>query len=136
MQCLLAGLNARFQPDNIVDILLQPLIEANQKVVREGWLSAVGILKPFHPGCQQRPAGLGFKERHQLFRQLRGIDKRKSFGGRLDEEIERVDHGHIGHHIHHDLKFGGRLRKDEARHVIAVGVLLPIDEMIRRSNAK
>jgi hypothetical protein len=51
------------------------------------------------------------------------------FGLGLDEEVERVDGGHLGDEIDREANFLARLREDEAREVVAVGVLLPIQEM-------
>jgi hypothetical protein len=57
------------------------------------------------------------------------IRKGKFLGVRLDEEVERIDHRHVGGEIDLDTKFVGRLGKYETRQPIAVRVLLPIDEM-------
>jgi hypothetical protein len=56
--------------------------------------------------------------------------ERKTVGVGLDEEIERIDHGHLGDEVDLDLELGGLLRKDEARQPVAVRILLPVHEMI------
>ncbi len=50
----------------------------------------------------------------------------------LDEEVERVDHRHLGGEIDLDLQLVGLLREDEAGEPVAVRVLLPVQEMILR----
>ena len=64
---------------------------------------------------------------------LAAIDEGKLLGIGLDKEIERIDHGHLGREIDLDAELGGLFRKDEARQPVAVRVLLPVDEMLRRA---
>ena len=52
----------------------------------------------------------------------------------LDEKVERIVDSHVGDEIDLDLQFRHRLRENEARQEIAVGILLQIDEMIGRTD--
>ena len=56
------------------------------------------------------------------------------FGVRLKEEIEGVDDRHFGHQIHLNPELTGFFREDEARQVVALRVLLPVDEMRFRAD--
>ena len=48
----------------------------------------------------------------------------------LDKEIERIDHRHVGNQIDADVDLPGRLRECQPGDKIAVGILLPVDEML------
>jgi hypothetical protein len=58
------------------------------------------------------------------------VGERPGLGLGLEEEVERIDHRHVGDQVDHDLEAVGLLREDEARQVIALGILLPVDEML------
>ena len=81
---------------------------------------------------EPRPGRLGNEIGRELLAQLGRIGERKRLGAGLDEEIERIDHLHIGEQIDRDGEFGGLLRKDEAGEPVPVGILLPVHEMLRR----
>ena len=84
------------------------------------------------PGLEQRAGQFLFEIGREFGGELRRIGERKMLGPFLDEEIERVDHRHVGDEVDDDFQFPGFLREDEAGDVIAVGVLLPVDEVVRR----
>jgi hypothetical protein len=48
----------------------------------------------------------------------------------LDEEVERIDHGHLRREIDLDLQLGGLFRKHIPRQPVALRVLLPVHEMV------
>ncbi|MOA41965.1 hypothetical protein D3C78_1639790 [compost metagenome] len=52
----------------------------------------------------------------------------------LDEEVEGVVDGHVGDEVDLDLQLGDRLRENVTGEVIAVGILLQIDEVVGRRN--
>jgi len=47
----------------------------------------------------------------------------------LDEEVERIDHGHLGHEVDLDPQLADRIGEDEPGQIVAVGVLLPVEEV-------
>ncbi len=59
-----------------------------------------------------------------------GIFERDGLRVFLDEEVERVVDRHFGEHVDRDRKFVGRLREHQPRQIIAVRILLPVDEMV------
>ncbi len=55
---------------------------------------------------------------------------------RFQKKVERVDHRHLGDEIDFDAKFARSLGKDQAREVVRLGILLPVDEMLGRFNSQ
>ena len=52
---------------------------------------------------------------------------------RFEEEIERIEHRHLGDEIDLDAELAGGLLKDESGQVVGLRVLLPVDEVLRRA---
>ena len=52
----------------------------------------------------------------------------------FQEKIERVNNRHLGDKADFDAKFPGRLRENQARKVIRLRILLPVDKMLGRLN--
>ena len=52
----------------------------------------------------------------------------------LQEEVEGIDDRHLGHQVDLDAELPGRLRKDQTGEIVALGILLPIDEMLLRAD--
>ena len=108
--------------------MVQTLIEANQEI------------DDIHPIAwdrsekrrQQRTRRLGIEKRRKLLGELRGIGERESLRERLYEEVERIDHRHVGDQIDGDLEFAGLFREYEAREPVSVRVLQPVHEMLCR----
>ena len=127
-QRLFRRLHAGFHANEIADVALQTLIELDQEI--DG-VAAIARDR----GEERRQAGsrrLGVEIGPQLLRELGGIGERKAVGERLDEEVERIDHRHVGQEIDGDGELAGLLRKHEARQPVSVRVLLPIHEMLGR----
>ncbi len=126
-QRLLRRLNARLHADDIANLFLQLRVEIDQEIDRAGGFArnsgeVFGELRPGLDGRQiRREFGL----------EVSAIGERKTVGIGLDEEIERVDHGHLRREIDLDLQLGGLFRKDIARQPVALRVLLPVHEMVR-----
>ncbi len=53
-----------------------------------------------------------------------------SVGVVIEEEIEGVDHRELGHEVHIYNKGIGRLGEDQSSEVVAMGILLPVQEML------
>ena len=81
---------------------------------------------------QLRPGGLRRHIRSQFMRLRRGIAERKFLGVSLQKEIERIDHRHFRDQIDFDGEMLHRFWKDQARQIIALRVLLPVDEVAGR----
>ena len=124
-QCLLGRLHARLQADQIADVVLQPLVERHQEVER-------GLRFARHGGqvageLRRQRAGLAI--RRQFERLLGRIGEGKLLGLRLEEEVERVEHRHLGDQIDFDAQFLRRLGKHQPGQVVRLRILLPVHEM-------
>ena len=128
IQRLLGRLHARFHADHIADALLELAIDLDEEVDRA----------PFMPGMfgnerlEQRPLRLDIEISGQIGLELVVISERIGLGRGLDEEIERIDHVEIGEQIDRNDEPVDRLGKDDPRQPVAVRILLPVDEMVRR----
>ncbi len=127
----LGRLHARLHADEIRDVLLQALIQADQKTVGGLRLDvdAGQVL-----GEARRLRALQ-QIRLQLDQQLRLVGERKLLGARLEEEVERIEHRHLGDEIDLDAKEGRHLREHQPRQVVRLRVLLPVDEVRARLDA-
>ena len=74
----------------------------------------------------------GLEEGDEFLRQRRGVDEGKGLGVGFDEEIERVDHRHVGGQGNPHLELVRALGEHQPRHPVAVGILLPVEEVLRR----
>ena len=124
-QRLLAGLHAGLHPHQVFDVLLQAPVQADEKIGRRH-----GIARHFgEPGRQQRSRRFRLQIGRQFLAKLGRIVEGKFLGGFVEEEIERILDRHVGDEIDLDLEALDRLGIDDARLVVAVGVLLPVDEV-------
>ncbi len=126
-QRFLAGLHARLEADDVADLLLQAGIQPDDEV--DG-----ALLAAIHLGQPRRQAGaqrLELAERRDLLGQRRVVGERPGLGRGLQEEVERVDDRHVGHEVDRDLELPGLFREHQPREVIALRVLLPVDEVLR-----
>jgi hypothetical protein len=53
---------------------------------------------------------------------------------RFEEEIEGIDHRHFGDQINLDTQFPGFFREDQTGQIVALRILLPVDEMFLGAN--
>ena len=125
---MLEGLDAGFEADDVADILLQARIQPDQEVDR-ALFRAIDLVEP---GLQQRPGGLDLAERGDLLGQRRIVGEGPLLGGGLEEEVERIGDRHVGHEVDRDLELARLLRDHQAREVVALRILLPVDEVLRR----
>ena len=127
-QRLLRRLNARLHADDVANLFLQIGVELDQKI--DG---RVGLARNvLQIGREQRARLLDLQIGREFRLQAVGILERECVGIWLDEEIERIDHGHLRREVDLDFQLGGLLRKDVARQPVALRVLLPVHEMVRR----
>jgi hypothetical protein len=109
-QRLLRGLHARLHADQVGDVVLQPLVQADQEV-DGAHLPAVDAGQELRKG---RRGGLGHQVGRQLGGQARLVGEGEILRPRLQEEVEGVVDRHLGHQVHRDLELGGGLREDQA----------------------
>ena len=126
---LLGRLHARLHADDVADLVLQALIEFDQKIDGVARSRAKSNARTL-PGSG--PAGSGVDKGRKVLVQFGRKFERPGFGVRFDEEIERIDHLHVGDQIDVDGKLLRLFGKHVARKPIAVRILLPVDEVLRR----
>ena len=85
---------------------------------------------PLHEAAASRAIEL--EVGRELARVLVRVDERELLGRGVDEEVERVDHRHVGHQVDRDLQLARLLREHQPRDPVAVRVLLPVEEVLRR----
>ena len=78
---------------------------------------------------QKRPHRVGAAIRRQLVDQHRVVLERPGLGLRLQEEVERIDGGHVGHKVNGHREPRDLLREHHPGQEIALRVLLPVKEM-------
>ena len=69
------------------------------------------------------------EERGEFCFQQRVVAERDGFRVRLEEEVERVDRGHVGQEVHRDLEAGDAFGEDDASQELSLPILLPVHEM-------
>ena len=128
LQRLLASLDTRFHANDIIDALLNLLVERHQKIDSWRLFARYGRQQGLHQRAGFDCLEIGL----QLVFQRRFVHEREFASAFLKEEIKRVEDRHLGDEI--DLDFEGRclFREDQARQIVALRVLLPIDEMLGR----
>ena len=72
---------------------------------------------------------VGLQERVKLPALLFGVAERIVVRFRLQEEVEGVVDRRFGHQVDLDAKLANLFREHEPRHVVALWVLLPVDEV-------
>ena len=72
------------------------------------------------------------EERQQVFGQISLVLERIEVGTWLDKKVERIDDCHVRDQINCDVELANVLRKDDPSLEVAVRILLPVDEVIRR----
>ncbi len=82
------------------------------------------------PRLEQRTRRLGLAKRRDLLGERGVVTKGKGLGVGLEEEVERIDHRQVGDEIDGDFEPGGLLGEHQARQMIALRVLLPVDEVV------
>jgi len=122
LQGLLGRLHAGLQPDRVADRPLQLLVEPHQEVDR--------VLPPAVDAgevlLQSRAWPFCLQIGRELLLQGLRVGEGPLVGVLLDEEVEGVDHRHVGDHLDVHQQFAGPLGEYQARQVVAEGVLLPV----------
>ena len=129
-QGFLRRLHTGLQADQVLDVVGQLLVEGHQKIHAGQRLA----------GDAGQVAGKGRRGRQllqvgrQLHRLAFGVGEGNLLGIGLEEEVERVEHRHLGDQIDLDLELAGLLGEHQTRQVVALRVLLPVDEVAARLN--
>src|SRR4030095_10288174 len=76
------------------------------------------------------------EERGEILPQRGVVREWELLRRRLEEEVERIEDGQLGNQVDLDTQLARLLGKHHTRQVIAVGILLPVDEMRRRPHAE
>src|SRR6202051_1814826 len=107
---LLDALDAVLHPDHVANLLLQTLVEIDQKID--------GLARFERKRGEERLEMLAGRFRFQAGRELGTqfgrVDEGKRLGAGFDEEIKWIYHFEIGDQIHRYGEFGRFLRKNEA----------------------
>ncbi len=117
LQCLLGGLDAGLETDDVADVALQLAVDGDEEVDRRRW-RAVDLREIV---AQQRAGRQGLTERGELAGERRVVGEREYLGAGLEEKIERIDDRHVGDEIDGDGQIVGPVGKDDARKVVALG---------------
>ncbi len=118
-------LHAGFEADHVADGALHALVERDEEVDGRCGFARDAI----HERLEQRRGRQFFQERLQFVAQARLVGEGEFPGAGFEEEIERIDHRHLGDEIDLDLELAGFFRKDQAREIVRLRVLLPVDEV-------
>ena len=121
-------LNTGLHPDDIANLFLQIRVELDQEI--DGRVRLPRNLLQVRG--KQRPRLRRHEIRGKLVLEVVGVLERKGKGVGLDEEVERIDHGHLCREVDLDFQLGRLLREDVTREPVALRVLLPVHEMVRR----
>ena len=111
LQRLLGRLHAGLHADQVLDVARQLEVELDQEV--DGALAlARNAAEVF---LEQRLAAEHDQVRRQVALLRALVAERKGLRVRLEEEVERVEHRHLGDQVHLDAQLAGLLREHEAR---------------------
>jgi hypothetical protein len=131
-QRLFRRLDSRLQTDQVLDLLLQSQIDRDEKVDRRPRrpIDRPQVLREASPFVGP------FEKRTQLPFEPRFVGEGPVASRLFDEEVERIDHRHVGDQVDRDDELAGRLGKDESREEVPLRVLLPVDEMLLRNDSQ
>jgi hypothetical protein len=128
LQRLLRRLDAGLHADAIGDHGVELAVEIAQVVDGDGLVAAErGEEFP-----EERAGRLRLEVGSELLLEVGLVGERPVLRLVGDEEVERVDDGHVGHEIDRHDEAVGLLGQHHAGAIIGEGILLPIDEVGRR----
>ena len=130
-QRFLGRLHARLHPHEVAGFLLQLLVQADQQ--QHGVLAGRDRRpERVEPAGKPRPRRRLLEKRDQFLGQCRRIGERELLGIGLDEEVEGIDDGEVRREVDQHLELLGRLGEHQPGEPVAVGILLPVEEVARR----
>ena len=132
LQRVLARLHPGLHPDHVSHVALQPAIESDQEVDRRDRLARNRLQQRLQP----RAGRLHLEKWRQLAALQLLVGEGDVLGARLEEEVERVEDGHLGDEVHLEGEDRRRFRKRDPGEEVALRILLPVDEVLRRLEAE
>ena len=117
--------DARLQPHLVFDLLGQTTIQLHQEVDH----AAAGTRNRLQVTDQSRACRAHLQVGRQVVCQLRWTIPGEVLRFRLQKEIKRVDDRHVGHQVDLDHQFSGGLGEHQAGLVIALRILLPVNQV-------
>ena len=100
-------------------------VEIDEEIDRPSWAP---IDRPDEL-LEWRAVGAHLEERREVFLQPRLVGERELLRGRLEEEVERIEDRHLRDEIDFHEQLTRLLREHDTPEVIAVRILLPVDEV-------
>ena len=107
---LVRRLHARLETNDVRNLLRQLRVEIDEEIDRPSWAP---IDRPDEL-LEWRAVGAHLEERREVFLQPRLVGERELLGGRLEEEVERIEDRHLRDEIDFDEQLTRLLR--ETRH--------------------
>src|SRR5262249_44336274 len=126
------GLDTRLETNDVSEVPLKPLRQGDEGI--DGPLAAQRCEIVEIPAEMWRQHARTPK-RLQILREPVFVRERKPFGARLEEKIEGVIDGELRDEIDVDPELGYCARKNEPREIIALRILLPVEEVPGRRDA-
>ena len=126
---LFGCLNARLEANEIADAPLKPLREIDEGIDRAQSAERVEAVEVI---VEKRRHRIRPTKRLKLVGLPVFVGEWEALDVGFEEEVERVVDRHLGDEIDFNSKLTDLFRKYEACEVVALGVLLPVDEVFRR----
>ena len=126
LERLLGRLHAGLHADQVADVVLQPLVQANQKIDGSHRL-ARHLAQPLFDAGRDRQAR---QVRGEFVALGRVVAERETLGVRLEEEVEGVEDRHLGDEVDFDCEFGNALREHRPGEPVRLRILLPVEEVL------
>ncbi len=123
---MLWGLHPGFHADQVADVFAQTLIEPHQKIDGRDRHAADPIQIRLELGRQRQL----LQVRAELVLFVLAIGEGGFVSVGLEKEIERVEDRHFSDKIDFDTEFRGFFREYQTRQIVALGILLPVGEML------
>src|SRR5262249_37649225 len=114
--------------DDVPNRTLHALIQPNQKIDGRRTVAIDCVQELAQPG----PRGFRRETGRQLFTKYWIVGEGHPLGIRFKKKVERVDNYKVSDEVNFDGKVVYDLRKDHARQIVILRVLLPIDKMAVR----
>jgi hypothetical protein len=125
---LVRRLHAVLQPDDVAHRAVDAQVEGDEEIDRRARREVDAC---FRNASNAACGGVLPQERRQLHGQLLLVGEGDLLGRRVQEKVKGVQDGHLGDQVHLDREHPGRLREDQPRAVVALRILLPVDEVLR-----
>ena len=122
---LCAGLDAGLHADYVADFALQSLVESDEEIDGADFCERDGA----EPASEIGAGGFFFEIGAEIAGERGVVSERVIFGGGFEKEIERIVDRHLRDEIDFDEERGCGLGEDETREIVALRVLLPVDEV-------